>query len=458
MSRIEFRVTVVLAAVVASQGGYNVTVQNCGMTRTLTSVPTRAITMNQGATEFMLAMGLHGSMVGTAYLDDAIWPRYAAAYAAIPVLSSSYPNETHIMAQTPDFIVGSYSSAFRAVYNTSRGERGIFSSKTVGPCLGNGSEWGQSWTTCRPQLHANGIGTYLFQDACEDSSMRPAAVTEETVYEEMRALASVFDVDAETLIADMKQDFSQAAGLISSGMHGSLLKTVWLDCVGRCCSVPEGQEEQVFVGGGTGAPNMLMKEAGLTNVFAERSGGWTCVNVSDIAVAKPDLIVVVDAAWDTAIDKIKFLYDDAAFCQLEVLRAARFVSIPFSATTLSPRNGPAALDLAVAALHVRTGSQTATQESGVTSFSPYFLQAQTACSSCPLVMTYVVYDDTTDSVKNYDLCTTTTMASTTTARKTPKTQSSNEEVSKAARAGLALWRWAAGGVAMAVMHLFLISA
>ena len=37
------------------------------------------MTVFQGATEFMLAMGLEDKMVGTAYIDDSIWPRYAEA-------------------------------------------------------------------------------------------------------------------------------------------------------------------------------------------------------------------------------------------------------------------------------------------------------------------------------------------------------------------------------------------
>ena len=48
-----------------------------------------------------------------------------------------------------------------------------------------------------------GVGTYLFEDACEDSSLRPTTVTEETVYEEMRALADVFKVNVTPLIDDM---------------------------------------------------------------------------------------------------------------------------------------------------------------------------------------------------------------------------------------------------------------
>lgn len=430
--------TVVALVAAAASQAYPVTVTNCGVANTVTSAPTKTITMNQGATEFLLAMGLEGSMVGTAYLDDEIWPEYAAAYASIPVLSSTYPNETHIMAQSPDFIVGSYSSAFRGMYKTSSGMSGIYSNETVGPCEGEGSDWGESWTTCRPQLHAAGIGTYLFEDACENTSLRPAQVTEETVYEEMRALGSIFGVSAETKINEVKDYFDQANQLVSSGMSGAELKTVWLDCVGRCC--PEGQD---LVGGGTGAPNMLMLEAGLTNIFADRYGNWVCVNVSDIIAAQPDVIVLVDADWDRAIDKVRYLYDDLGFCETEALRAARIIYIPFSATTLSPRNGPAALDLATQALHVRTGSLPADHLSGVGSFSPYLLEAESSCKLCPLSMSYVVYDDTTDSAQNYvDITCTET------------TTDSQSKIDKAVCVSLGFWWWAGLGAAVVMRPFF----
>ena len=64
---------------------------------------------------------------------------------------------------------------------------------------------------------------------------------------------------------------------------------------------------QVFVGGGTGAPNLIMSEAGLTNVFSDRAGGWSCVNMSDVLATQPDVVVIVDAAWDTALSKIDYL-------------------------------------------------------------------------------------------------------------------------------------------------------
>jgi iron complex transport system substrate-binding protein len=219
-----------------------VTYTNCGVTNTVSAAPTKVITMNQGATEFLLAMGLEGSMVGTAYLDDSIWPKYAAAYASVPVLAEAYPDEETILDLNPDLIVASYSSAFRAHYTRSSDGslRGIFNMSCTGP----GSEYDKEWTTCRPQLNQMGHGTYVFEDACENSSLRPDTVSEETIYEELETLGEVFGVDVQHIIDDMKEDFDNAAALVSSNMQNDPLKTVWLDCVGRCCKVEDGEEEE----------------------------------------------------------------------------------------------------------------------------------------------------------------------------------------------------------------------
>jgi hypothetical protein len=191
-----------------------------------------------------------------------------------------------------------------------------------------------------------------------------------------------------------------------------------------------------------------MVEAGLTNVFSDEPGTWACVKVSAIVAAEPDVIVVVDAAWDSAASKIQWLYKDEEFCKLDVLKAARFVSIPFSATTLSPRTGPAAFDLAIAAIHVRTGVSTPAQESGVGSLNPYFLQAESECGRCPLRMIDVVYTDAGDDDQVSVDCP--TPAPTTTGmQETTTTTGANDEdeASKGARAGTAvLCAWVAASV------------
>ena len=160
------------------------TYTNCGVTTTLGKTPERVVALHQGSIELMLALGLEDKMVGTASMDDVIWPRYKAAYDKIPTLSpgghSGLPNETTIMAVQPDFIIGAYSSAFAefrcddkencANYRISDSRAGIFSDATVGPCDGENSEYFTDastqalYPTCRPQLNANGIGTWLWVD------------------------------------------------------------------------------------------------------------------------------------------------------------------------------------------------------------------------------------------------------------------------------------------------------
>merc|ERR1719460_2024167 len=98
------------------------------------------------------------------------------------------------MAVSADFIFASWRSAFReyepprvATEDTSGGA-GIYSNRTVGPCIGENSDFfpagantTTAYSTCRPQLHAAGIGTWLEPVSCEDETLRMTG-TEETVY------------------------------------------------------------------------------------------------------------------------------------------------------------------------------------------------------------------------------------------------------------------------------------
>jgi iron complex transport system substrate-binding protein len=203
-----------IAGITAGQS-FPLTYTSCGIEHTLTQTPSRIVTMNQGVTELMLAMGLADRMVGTAYMDDEIWPRYASDYNRIPVLLSAYPTEDQIMAVTPDFIMGSYSSAFREK-TCATTCRGIFSNQTgIAPCEGSGSEWFEATSnttiavaTCRPQLHSAGIGTWLEPVSCENNDLRPqGGATEETVYAAIRQIGEIFNVRlvANQLISEIER-------------------------------------------------------------------------------------------------------------------------------------------------------------------------------------------------------------------------------------------------------------
>ena len=60
-------------------------VENCAVSTTYVRPPARAVTLNQAATEVMLALHLEDRLVGTTYLDDCVPPELAVAYARVPL-------------------------------------------------------------------------------------------------------------------------------------------------------------------------------------------------------------------------------------------------------------------------------------------------------------------------------------------------------------------------------------
>ena len=62
-----------------------------------------------------------------------------------------------------------------------------------------------------------------------------------------------------------------------------------------------------YVGAGIGAPQMIMDAAGLTNIFADVHDTWTSAGWEQVVAADPGVIVLVDAAWNTAAKKIELL-------------------------------------------------------------------------------------------------------------------------------------------------------
>ena len=122
------------------------------------------MTLNQAATEVMLALGLQDRLVGTAYLDDRILPEFAAAYRRIPVLAAKYPSREVLLAARPDFLYAAYPGAF--------GARGI----------GSRADW-----------KSRRVDTYLSPAGCADKS-RPPGVSLETTFAELRDVARIFGV------------------------------------------------------------------------------------------------------------------------------------------------------------------------------------------------------------------------------------------------------------------------
>ncbi len=278
---------------------FPITIENCGIKVTFNAPPESAVTMNQGATEIMLALGLEDQMTGTAYLDDVIRPEFADAYESIPVLSDTYPSQEVLFGADPDFVYGSYSSAF--------GEA------AAGP---------------REQLAELSIGSYVSPAACADRSLRPEIVTIEDVYGEVRDIGAIFGVAdrAEALIAELQAELDDISAVLEDVEE--TVSLFWFDSGG----------DDVYAGACCGAPGMIMDLLAAENIFEDAEGSWATVSWEEVVARDAAAIVVVNADWDTAEAKIETLTTNPAYADMTAVQNENWVLIDFSYTTPNIRN------------------------------------------------------------------------------------------------------------------------
>ncbi|HEY0187582.1 MAG TPA: ABC transporter substrate-binding protein [Cellulomonas sp.] len=276
-----------------------VTLSNCGLELTVSSPPERAVTLEQGATELLLALDLGDRMVGTSYLTDAVASEYADAYAAVPVLADQYPTAEQLREVQPDFVYSMRSSAY--------------ASDAVGS---------------REELAELGVPAYLSTNDCEDTDLIADEVGFDQIFAEISDLATIFDVQdrGDALIAEQQAVLDQVAG---SAADAGDLDVVWIYSTINGAPV---------VAGNAGLPQTLTELAGATNAFDDLDAQWTETSWDEIAQRDPDVLVLADLSrgleGDSAQDKIDSLRSDAVTSQLSAVLADRLVSIP--ATEMDP--------------------------------------------------------------------------------------------------------------------------
>ncbi|MEM8923373.1 MAG: ABC transporter substrate-binding protein [Actinomycetota bacterium] len=278
-------------------------IDNCGVSVAAGEFD-RVVTMNQGATEIALALGFGDRMIGTAYLDDAILPELAADYDTVPVVSEEYPSTEALFELEPNFVYGSYSSAFG---EEAAGERG--------------------------DLADLGVGSYLSPAACADFKDSGDPVTFDLVFSEFVEFATAMgDPEAgEALVAEQQAILDESF----SGDFESVTVFWW-----------DGGLDAPFTGVCCGAPGMIMDAVGVTNAFGDVDGAWTEVTWESVVDADPDVIVLIDASWDPAADKQAHLENDPALSDLSAVQEERYIVVPFSSSTPGVRNAAVVSEIA----------------------------------------------------------------------------------------------------------------
>ncbi|GLC88441.1 ABC transporter substrate-binding protein [Lysinibacillus piscis] len=262
-----------------------VTINNQDFVIDYTEAPKKAISLNQHVTEIMLALGLEDSMVGTAYLDDEIYPPLQTAYEKVPVIAEQYPTKEQVINAEADFLYGGWSSAFN--------EKNI---------------------ATREELKELGINTYL-QNA--STMINPKL---QDIYGDIANIAKIFRVEerGEKLITQMKTDVEAITSQM--GEVSTPLKVLVFD----------SGDKEVF----TAAQNFmneLVTVSGGQNIFGDVDKTWTTVSKEAVVERAPEVIVIIDYGDTTAEQKIEFIKNDPALSTVPAVANNHFVILPLSA-------------------------------------------------------------------------------------------------------------------------------
>ncbi|WP_338720653.1 putative F420-0 ABC transporter substrate-binding protein [Devosia sp. XK-2] len=280
---------------------YPLTLDNCGQTVTFESAPQRVVAIKSTATELLLSLGLGDHIVGVGFQDGPLPPHLAMAGAGMPVLSDKLPSQEVVLETEPDFVYGGWESNFAA---DGAGER--------------------------PTLAGLGVATYVAPAACR--SIKPVKLTFDQLFADMAEMGDIFDVaDAATKLITEQQ---------------AVLDTIVPDDRGLTALWYSSGTKTPYVGAGSNAPAMVMEALGLTNIYADIDEGWTSASWEAIVDANPDVIVLVDAAWNSAEQKKALLAENPITKELGAVVNKRYLIIPFPASEAGVRNVPATADMA----------------------------------------------------------------------------------------------------------------
>ncbi|MFD9568585.1 ABC transporter substrate-binding protein [Streptomyces sp. NPDC059982] len=272
--------------------GYPYTVTNCGVTSTFQAPPKRAVTMNQHATEIMLALGLQDRIAGTAYLDDSVLAAYRPAYDKIKVLAKEYPSKEVLLGAGPDFVYGGYASAFDKAQGRDR-----------------------------EALAKSGINSRLSVEYCTRGPVGLAQLKTE-----ITEVARTFGVPERgaALIADEQRRVDAVTARVKDAPKPSVF-------------VYDSGEGSAFTSGGEGIGNEIVSLAGGTNVFADLKDTFGDVSWDKVIEHAPEVVLIYDYGGTTVESKKQRLLNDPALAQVPAIRNQRFVVLPLSSAVLGVR-------------------------------------------------------------------------------------------------------------------------
>lgn len=277
---------------------YPLTLQNCGVETTIEKAPERVVSLDQDSTEILLSLGLQDRMVGTASWTDPVLDDLADENESVPRLSDNAPTYEVLMDTDPDFVTASFGRHFNE-------EGGVVT---------------------RDRLAETDIPSYLSPTDCDNGQSingggkRTTPVTTDALFQEIRELAEVFDV----------QDRGEE--LISSLQEREKAATEGVDFDGADVAFWFADTKTPYIAGGKGAPHVLTDKTGMTNAFESGDDDWEALSWEAIVDENPKVLILGDLQrdrfpGDKLQDKIDFLENDPLASQIEAVKEGNYIAL-----------------------------------------------------------------------------------------------------------------------------------
>jgi iron complex transport system substrate-binding protein len=238
-------------------------------------------------------------MVGSATWTDPVRENLAADNERVPRLADNKPSLEVVLDAEPDFVSASFGG-------------------TLGP--GGVAE--------RGQLEQLGVPNYLSPTDCngktDESVNSDGARTQpleiESVYQEVRDLAAIFDVSerGEEFVAELQERFERASGTVNAS--GTSLVYWFADT-----ATP-------YMAGCCGSSGIITNSVGAENIYSDTTDEWPQVSWESVADRNPTAFVLADLsrrslAGDALDSKIEFLETNPVTQRLPAVTDKRYIVV-----------------------------------------------------------------------------------------------------------------------------------
>lgn len=317
-------------ALSAHAADYPLQLQNCGHRLQLDRAPASVVTIGQGGTEMLYALGLGDKVVGTALWFNPVLPQFKAINDKVPRLSDNIPSFESVIGKRPALVVSQFEWMV--------GKDGVVAT--------------------REQFHDLRIATYAMPTDCEGKNnlvgadgTRTASYDVQTLYKSIRQLAEIFGVPARgaQLVQSLSDRQAQAVTKVQGAQRQQLTAALWFSSADLAADP--------YMAGKNGVAGYMMQTLGLRNIVSSTEE-WPTVGWETVAKANPSVLIIARMERrrfpaDDYQKKLEFLQQDPVTRHMDAVKHQRIVIVDADALQGSIRQVDGMEQIAEAVLQLQ---------------------------------------------------------------------------------------------------------